>query len=353
MRGLGCPVLFFHSDRDVSLAVHGGDFVAAGLPEQLDWLADYLHKCFEIKVRAVLGDGPDCDEEVTMLGRQVRWTQQGVEMEADPKHRRILLEEFGLDEHSKPLNINGEVVPADDQVDDGDKLLRAHATRYRALVARLNFLAQDCPDLQYPAKELSKDMASPSEGSWRRLKKTVRFLISRHRVVWVFGFQEEPDRLVVFCDSDWGGDRRTRESTSGGAIRLGSLCLKTWSSTQGAIALSSAEAEFYAMVDGVLRAKWAQTVLVELGFTVSTLAELRVCTDSSAAKSFVSRKGLGRMRHLQIRDLWLQKEVGDGKVLVSKVSGVENPADAMTKFLGASEIHSRLERLSMRFDFCH
>ena len=44
-----------------------------------------------------------------------------------------------------------------------------------------------------------------------------------------------------------------------------------------------------------------------------------VGTDSSAAKSFVGRQGLGKMKHLEIRDLWLQKEVRDGKVMVHKV----------------------------------
>ena len=101
-----------------------------------------------------------------------------------------------------------------------------------------------------------------------------------------------------------GGDRSCRRSTSGGAICLGEHCLRTWSSTQGAIALSSAEAEFYAMIDGALRAKWAQTVLCELGVPASPVAEL--CVDSSAAKSFVSKRGLGKMRPIEIRDLWLQ-----------------------------------------------
>eukprot|EP00973_Karenia_brevis_P030562 4215590-Karenia_brevis.AAC.1 len=56
-------------------------------------------------------------------------------------------------------------------------------------------------------------------------------------------------------------------------------------------------------------------------------------TDSSAAKSFVCR-GLGTMRHLEIRELWLQKEVYDGKlVVVSKGPGEESPADLMTKVL--------------------
>ena len=65
-------------------------------------------------------------------------------------------------------------------------------------------------------------------------------------------------------------------------------------------------------------------------------------TDSSAAKSFVSRRGLGRMRHLEIRDLWLQKEVAEGKVVVFKTPGLDNPADLMTKVLSAPDIQRKL-----------
>eukprot|EP00973_Karenia_brevis_P026065 3596882-Karenia_brevis.AAC.1 len=53
------------------------------------------------------------------------------------------------------------------------------------------------------------------------------------------------------------------------------------------------------------------------------------------------------MRHLEIRDLWLQKEVADGKLLVEKVPGVENPADLMTKVLTSSEINSRLNSINL------
>ena len=74
-------------------------------------------------------------------------------------------------------------------------------------------------------------------------------------------------------------------------------------------------------------------------------------TDSSAAKSFVSRRGLGKMRHLEIRDLWLQREVAQGKVIVSKVLGTENPADTMTKFMSWRAIRSRLARVNLSFDW--
>eukprot|EP00973_Karenia_brevis_P086612 12011396-Karenia_brevis.AAC.1 len=53
------------------------------------------------------------------------------------------------------------------------------------------------------------------------------------------------------------------------------------------------------------------------------------------------------MRHLEIRDLWLQKEVADGKLLVEKVPGDENPADLMTKILASRDIESRLKSMNL------
>ena len=127
---------------------------------------------------------------------------------------------------------------------------------------------------------------------------------------------------------------------------LGSHCIKTWCASQGAFALSSAEAEFYAMVEAVTRAKGLLTLAKELGWGELSLV-VHLGTDSNAAKSFVNRRGLGKMRHLEIRDLWLQKEIREGRVLVHKVLGTENPADLMTKILTVKEIDDRLRRMSI------
>ena len=62
------------------------------------------------------------------------------------------------------------------------------------------------------------------------------------------------EEALLLVDSDWGGGKE-RKSTSGGVWSLGGHCIKTWSSSQGAYDLSSAEAELDAMIDGVNRAK--------------------------------------------------------------------------------------------------
>ncbi len=92
---------------------------------------------------------------------------------------------------------------------------------------------------------------------------------------------------------------------------LGSHCLKVWCSTQGATALSSREAEYYAMVEGAVRALGVQGIGKELGVEACGRS-LVLGTDSSAAKSLGSRRGAGRIKHMEVRWYWLQEQVRRG-----------------------------------------
>ena len=345
VRGITCGVVFYHPERDVSLAVHGDDFTFCGLERDLKWIRDLMGKWFDIKIRGMLGPEERDDKEIVILGRTVRYVKEGIEYEADKRHREMILEAFGLSEGSKGSSVNGDKSKRE-EIWEEEELVGKEISEFRGLAARLNFLSQDCPDLQFGIKESSREMACPKKGSWNRMKKVARYLVDREAVIWKFGWQEEGKFSYVMSDSDWGGNSRDRKSTSGGVWMLGGHCIKTWSATQGAYALSSAEAELYAMIEGVTRAKGLRNLAWEMGFKELSNV-IKLGTDSSAAKSFVNRRGLGKMRHLEIRDLWLQKEVADGKLEVGKIWGTENPADLMTKILTKGEIRSRLERMGL------
>ena len=346
-RGRGASVVFWHADRDVACVVHGDDFTFSGFEEDLNWVEGLMKKWFDVKVRARLGPQKDDDKEITILGRTVRWEKWGIEYEADPKHREIVMGYFGFDEKSKGWTSNGKADEAEKKIDD-EPLLREEATAFRALAARINFLAQDRPDIQFPAKEICRDMAVPTRNSWTRMKRVAKYLVSHNRVVFQYFWQDEGRPMMLFADSDWAGCRKTRKSTSGGAIMIGGHCIKVWSHTQGPIALSSAEAEYYAMVEGVSRAKGLQAMAREIGLTGMD-QPITLSTDSSAAKSFASRRGLGRMRHVETRHLWLQEEVLARRVVVAKVRGEGNPADIATKYLSTSAIETHLKRMNIKF----
>ena len=120
-------------------------------------------------------------------------------------------------------------------------------------------------------------------------------------------------------------------------MNVGNRVLKTWSSTQPTTAISSGEAELIAMQDGAARGMGLQAVMSEMGLMPS-LSLLRVFTDSSVAKSFVASRGLGKMRHLEVKLLWLQEAVQSGRLVVGKVKGTANIADALTKYHHAAKL---------------
>ncbi len=95
----------------------------------------------------------------------------------------------------------------------------------------------------------------------------------------------------------------------------GAHCIKTWSSTQKNITLSSGEAELVAAVKmgtemlgmAQLAKDWGQEV------------EGTVFVDSSAALGMVHRKGCGKMRHVKVGMLWIQQKQEDRELDYKKV----------------------------------
>jgi hypothetical protein len=325
--------------------VHGDDFTFSGMDGDLSWIEGLMKQWFEVKVRARLGPDVSDDKKIDVLGRVLEWTETGIKYQADPKHRSIILEKFGLGPESKGLKVPGR---AEDPNEDDQELDSQESSEFRAIAARMNYLAQDCPDIQFATKEVCREMAKPTFGSWAKAKRVARYLLERETVVFEFKWQYEEPGLKVVTDSDWAGCRRTRRSTTGGVLLRGEHLLKTWSVTQGPIALSSAEAEYYAMVDGVLRAIGAQAMCSEIG-VAGVGGPIELGTDSSAAKSFACRRGVGKARHVQARLLWLQQAVAERKVLVRKVQGSENPADFLTKYLGPDPVKGIAAQLNLRF----
>jgi len=118
-----------------------------------------------------------------------------------------------------------------------------------------------------------------------------------------------------------------KEEHIGGVLTFQGGILKTWSSTQASVAQSSGEAEYYALVRAASESLGMQSLMRDMGWD----AKIRLLVDSSAAKSIASRTGLGKLRHLGIKFLWLQEAVRRKKVVLSKVRGDVNPADVLTK----------------------
>ena len=177
------------------------------------------------------------------------------------------------------------------------------ASEYRAAAARLNYLAFDRPDIFFASKECSRRMSAPRNGDWTAIKRVVRYLLGKPRLVWKFKWQEGPKFVSAFSDSNWAGCHDTRKSISGACIMNGSHLIKSYIRTQSNIALSSGEAEFYALVATASDALGIVAMTEDSGDKVDAY----LYADASAAIGLANREGLGRIRHLDTQSLWLQQ----------------------------------------------
>ena len=209
----------------------------------------------------------------------------------------------------------------------GDELLGDAATVYRALSARLLYLSMDRPEVAFAAKELCRHFAHPTQTGVEALKRAVRFLLGLPRLVWAFPFQEHTHDLRVYVDTDFGGCQSTRRSTSGGIAMRGCHPIKHWSLTQTTIALSSGEAELGGICRGASLALGLQSLAKDIGIDL----HVEVLTDATAAIGICRRRGLGKIRHLNVADLWVQDRLRRGDFSLNKILGINNPADILTK----------------------
>ena len=217
------------------------------------------------------------------------------------------------------------------------------ATMYRALSARVNDLANDRPDIAFTAKELCRDFSKPTAKSVEKLKRCVRYLCHKPRLVYNYLFQDPVSQLTTYVDTDFAGDVETRRSTSGGAIFRGSHLLYHWSQTQTTIALSSAEAELSGICKGAAKAIGLRSTMHDLGLDFT----LDIQSDAAAAIGICRRRGLGKVCHLAVADLWVQDHLRTGDFSLTKVEGAKNPADILTKFVDRATLEKHLPSLGL------
>ena len=345
-----------YMDGDIVRQVRwGDDFSVSGKRASCQRYKEDLSQHLLVKVVAILGPNSELGDtqEAIHLNRLIRWYPPGsaggerIELEADPRHAEILVQQMGLgDGRSKPAVTPG-VKPADDD-DEGaadDELLDDEGrSNYRSWTMRASYLGLDRPEIQFTCKELARHMQGPRQSNLKALKRLVRFLKGQPRCILTYARQRDQDVVALYSDSNWAGCKVTRRSTSSSFTMHGSHLLHSTSTTQSVIATSSGEAEFYALTKAASRALGAVAMARDLALNLRP----RVKVDASASKGIASRRGVGRIRHLHTQVLWVQEACARRELAVDKLPGAENPADLGTKYLGARALTECLRLCSCR-----
>ena len=200
---------------------------------------------------------------------------------------------------------------------------RKEATLQRQLSILL-YITPDKPDAQHCTRELASQLVKPTEKPIEKhykqferfvccLKRTGGYAVKLPKVTRGTSVlqpngendQHSDDHLLeVFTDSDWGGNRATRKSVSVAHSAL----IHALTTTQKAVALSSCEAGYVAMTTGASEGVFLKNCIE---FLMGKRCRMILRCDSSSARAFCHRQGVGRVRHISCGLLcrtWYRKE---------------------------------------------
>ena len=343
-QGLACPNIYYHAERDIVIVNHGDDGHVLADDDGQAYVQKIMKDRYEVKVRAVLGTEPKDDKECTFLNRIVRINDEGdVEIEADPRHAAEIARTMGV---SSGKTVTTPIVkePAATAESPMPELDKDRTKTFRSVVMRACYMATERGDVQYCVKECAREMHCPTERGWMRCKRMARYLAGQPRMILTYKQQHMPKNLRVFTDSDHAGCKLTRKSTSGLCIQFGQHVVKTGSTTQSTLGLSSPESEYYALIKGASAGIGIQSVLADMGVQVA----VDVYCDASSSISLAQRRGLGRARHVATRHLWIQDKVQKKEVQVHKIPRKLNPADLGTRCNTEAEIESAHQLMNIR-----
>ena len=161
---------------------------------QLAWIESRLNEGLILKRRAILGPDDGDDKTVTILNRLVTsvclsGSRSQIEIEADPRHREILLAQMNLD----GANVKSVTTPAvkiqEWTLQMLTKIDRDRASTFRSATMRASYMSINRVDVQQAVNEVARFMAEPNEGAWIMLKHLVRYLVGHGRLVQVISEQ--------------------------------------------------------------------------------------------------------------------------------------------------------------------
>ena len=307
------PCLLRTGGCECLLMLHVDDVLCLSHKDYLECvLLPALKAKYKISCEKVENPG---DELTFLKRRHMLLSENELAVQSHPKHLERLFDLMHINRNLKPKRTPGH--PMLDEPDDTAELGPSDASTYRSCVGVLLYIAADYVECQYTIRGLSQCMAKPTVRALACLRHLCMYLLGciDHCIMLSYKahhgllhYNELDYTLEVYSDSDWAKHKTTRRSVSSGCLFLFGNLLYSTSRSQKALALSSAEAEIYsaagACCDGVL-------MFYCLSFAIGPELEVRfqLCLDNSAARAFFCRSGVGRIRHISLRILWVQAKV--------------------------------------------
>ena len=187
------------------------------------------------------------------------------------------------------------------------------------------------PDIAYAVSVVSRYMANPGKCHWTAVKWILRYLAGTKKVGLKFENKADQEGKMVrgYVDSDYAKDKDNGRSITGYAFSVLGNVVSWKSQLQHVVALSTTEAEFIALTEGIKEALWLKGIVTDLGIVLDRV-EVN-CDNAGAVQLSKNSVFHERTKHISVKMFWIRDVISSKKVVVKWVGTDDNPADVMTK----------------------
>ena len=221
-------------------------------------------------------------------------------------------------------------------VHEGEPLGPNDATQYRSIVGALQYLTLTRPDISFSVNKVCQFLHAPTMILWAAVKRLLRYL--KHTMKLGLQISKSSSLLVSgFSDADWAGDIDDRWSTGGFATFFGSNLISWSARKQPTVSRSSTEAEYKSMANATAELIWVQSLLGELGISLSQVPCLW-CDNLGATYLSANPVFHARTKHIEIDFHFVRERVAQGLLQVRFVSTGDQVADGFTKALPVKQL---------------
>jgi hypothetical protein len=235
---------------------------------------------------------------------------------------------------------------------ESPKLNESMKQKYQALIGGLLYIAGSTrPDISYAVGVLSRYNSQPTKAHWTAGLRVLGYLQSTSELSLFFPAQTD-NKLTVYSDADWAGDASTRRSTSGMTVVLGGGVIHWKSKLQPCVALSTCEAELYALSIAVTEGIALKRILSQIYPELDTDRKpIPIMEDNLGTIAVVKNTASQhtKLKHIDIRKFFLHEKVVDGVISLQECSTSNMISDGLTKALEGTKFQNMIQSFGLEF----
>ncbi|KAJ9538190.1 hypothetical protein OSB04_030923 [Centaurea solstitialis] len=215
---------------------------------------------------------------------------------------------------------------------------------YRSMIGSLLYLTATRPDIMFATCFCARFQTNPKESHLAAVKRILRYLKGTPELgLWYP--KDSSFELISFTDSDYGGCKLDRKSTSGSCQFLGDKLVSWTSKKQNCVSTSTAEAEYVAAASCCSQVLWMKTQLLDYGYK---LKRVPIYCDSESAIAITSNPVQhSKTKHIDIRYHFIKDNVEKGNIEMFFVQTDYQLADLFTKPLDEKRFNFLVSKLGM------